>query len=126
MAPQPRVQALLDALDEPALIVARGAVLHANAAAREILGPGIEGRDVRLVIRHPRALDQLLRGTAGDCEVSGIGNFERPWMLSIREAGDGAVLVRLRDRAAEVATERMRVDFVANASHELRTPLSSI
>ena len=121
-----RLQALLDAFDEPALIIAGGSVVLANRTARAILGRGIEGKDIRLVIRHPRALEHLLGGTAGDCEVSGIGDFERPWLLSIRETGDGAVLVRLIDRAAEVATERMRVDFVANASHELRTPLSTI
>ena len=35
-------------------------------------------------------------------------------------------LVRLSDHSATRATERMRVDFVANASHELRTPLASL
>jgi two-component system phosphate regulon sensor histidine kinase PhoR len=34
--------------------------------------------------------------------------------------------VRLRDRTGAYVTERMRVDFVANASHELRTPLATL
>jgi two-component system phosphate regulon sensor histidine kinase PhoR len=40
--------------------------------------------------------------------------------------GPGTRLVRLSDRTAARAAERMRVDFVANASHELRTPLASL
>ena len=36
------------------------------------------------------------------------------------------MLVRLVDRSAVAAAEKMRVDFVANASHELRTPLSTV
>src|SRR3546814_7383709 len=36
------------------------------------------------------------------------------------------LIVRLVDRTAVRAAERMRVDFVANASHELRTPLATI
>ena len=126
MAPLPLLQSLLDALDEPALLIERGTVRLANRAAEAVLGTPLAGSDVRLAIRHPQALDQLLSGTAGDCEVRGIGGFERPWLLSIRKLDGGAMLVRLVDRGAAVATERMRVDFVANASHELRTPLSNI
>src|SRR5690606_15676744 len=37
-----------------------------------------------------------------------------------------SILVVIEDLTAFHATERMRVDFVANASHELRTPLASL
>ena len=120
------MQSLIDALDEPALIVERGIVRFANRAARQLLGGQLIGSDIRLVIRHPLALEKLLAETEGDCELSGVGMFERPWLMSIRSLGKGAMLVRLADRTAAVSTERMRVDFVANASHELRTPLSTI
>ncbi|MEP7317066.1 MAG: ATP-binding protein, partial [Sphingomicrobium sp.] len=115
-----------DALDEPAMVIDRGIVRHANSAARALFGEAIEGKDVRLAIRHPQALEQILPGAAGDVEITGIGQFGRPWTLSIREIDDRMLLVRLIDRSATIAAERMRVDFVANASHELRTPLSTI
>jgi two-component system phosphate regulon sensor histidine kinase PhoR len=117
---------LIDALEEPSLVVGRGIVMLANSGARRLLGSRIEGRDVRLAIRHPQALEQILAGRSGNLEVVGIGEPGRPWRLSIREIEPGSVLVRMLDRSDTVAAEKMRVDFVANASHELRTPLSTI
>jgi two-component system phosphate regulon sensor histidine kinase PhoR len=122
----PDVRALIEAVDEPALIVARGIVKLANARARELLGNRIEGRDVRLAIRHPQALEQILAHRSGDIEVTGIAEPGRPWRLSIRDLDNRTVLIRMSDRSDTVAAERMRVDIVANASHELRTPLSTI
>lgn len=120
------IRALIDALEEPALIVERGTVRIANSGARRLLGSRIEGRDVRLAIRHPQALEQILASRSGTLEVTGIADPGRPWRLSIREIEGGSVLVRMLDRSDTVAAEKMRVDFVANASHELRTPLSTI
>jgi two-component system phosphate regulon sensor histidine kinase PhoR len=117
---------LLEAIDEPSLLVERGQVRLANRAARELLGNLREGTDVRLVLRHPVALEQILSGRRADVEVTGIGGAERPWILSVRAVGKGALLVRFVDRSAVHAAEQMRVDFVANASHELRTPLATI
>ncbi|WP_309662527.1 ATP-binding protein [Sphingomonas sp.] len=120
------IRSFLDALDEPAMVIDRGIVRQANATARALFGEAIEGKDVRLAIRHPQALEHILPAAAGDVEITGIGQFGRPWTLSIREIDDRMLLVRLIDRSATIAAERMRVDFVANASHELRTPLSTI
>lgn len=122
----PGVRALIEALEEPALIVERGTVMLANAPARKLLGPRLEGRDVRLAIRHPQALDQILALRSADVEALGIAEPGRPWRLVIRQLDEGMVLVRMVDRSETVAAEKMRVDFVANASHELRTPLSAI
>jgi two-component system phosphate regulon sensor histidine kinase PhoR len=120
------IRSFLEALDEPALVLDAGLVRFANAAARALLGGTIEGGDVRLAIRHPEALEHILPGQPGDVDITGIGQFGRPWTLSVRRIEGGSLLVRLIDRSAAIAAEKMRVDFVANASHELRTPLATI
>ncbi|HEU5482150.1 MAG TPA: ATP-binding protein, partial [Sphingomicrobium sp.] len=119
-------RALLEALEEPALIVERQVVRLANAPARQVLGRTIEGSDVRLAIRHPQALEFVLVGQPGDLEFTGAGAVGRSWILSVRRLSNGALLLRLIDRSAAHAAEKMRVDFVANASHELRTPLTAV
>jgi two-component system, OmpR family, phosphate regulon sensor histidine kinase PhoR len=122
----PELRALIDAFDEPTLLVEGRYVRLANEPARALLGRGIEGRDVRLAIRHPQALEHIMSGRAGDLDAAGIGEMGRSWKLILRRIGGDAVLVRMIDRSAAVSAEKMRVDFVANASHELRTPLSTI
>lgn len=122
----PLARAILDALVEPAVIIADQRVLAANTAARRLLPRALPGTDVRLAIRHPVALEPILAARAADLEVTGLGGADRPWMMAIRPLDDGALLVRLADSSVARAAERMRVDFVANASHELRTPLATI
>ena len=119
-------RAVLEALDEPALIVDGHAVVAANAAARGLFGAGIQGRDVRLAIRHPQALEAILKHQSASVDLTGIVEVGRPWRLVIRNIGRQSALLRLIDRSESVSAEKMRVDFVANASHELRTPLSTV
>ncbi|MCL6729268.1 sensor histidine kinase [Sphingomonas hankyongi] len=119
-------RAIVDALDEPALIVSGGIVRVGNGPARELFGGGIEGRDVRLAIRQPQALERILANEAAEVDVTGIVELGRSWRLVIRPLHHGASLLRLFDRSESVSAEKMRVDFVANASHELRTPLSTV
>jgi two-component system phosphate regulon sensor histidine kinase PhoR len=119
-------RALIAAIDEPALIVDRSIVWIANRAAQKLLGSGIEGRDIRLAIRHPQALEGILGHASTVLDVTGIAEPGRSWRLVIRELDQHRTLVRMIDRSGAVSAEKMRVDFVANASHELRTPLSTV
>lgn len=120
------MRAVIDALDEPIIVVEGWLVRLANPRALDLLGEGIEGRDVRLAIRHPQALERILARSSGEIDLTGIGDPGRSWRLIVEDIGPQTVLVRLVERTNLVAAEKMRVDFVANASHELRTPLSTI
>ena len=118
----PLVLALLDALEEPALLVARQRTEAANRAARALLGEGLVDQDIRFAIRQPQALDAILSGRDGRFQVRGIGGIERNFEVVLTSLQDGLLLVRLVDRSARIAAEKAQVDFVANASHELQDP----
>src|SRR5688500_11834644 len=93
-----RMRSLLDGLDAPALIVRSGLVESANEAARAVLGEQILGQDVRLVIRHPAAVERLLGPApdqADEVELIGIGEPDRRWMMAVAPLGDGSSFVRL-------------------------------
>jgi two-component system, OmpR family, phosphate regulon sensor histidine kinase PhoR len=124
--PQPKVEDLLGAVDDPLLLVEGGMVLRANSAAIAALGPHVVGEDVRVAIRHPAAAGLLANAQGGRTELVGLVAPDRLWTLAVMPLGPGTRLVRLSDRTGARAAERMRVDFVANASHELRTPLASL
>lgn len=120
-----QIRALLEAISEPSLIVEGNIVRLANMAARRLFGR-IETRDVRLVIRHPQALEMILAHRSGSIEATGVAEPGRSWRLVMRSLWRDAVMIRMIDRSDAVSAEKMRVDFVANASHELRTPLSTV
>jgi two-component system phosphate regulon sensor histidine kinase PhoR len=116
-------------MSEAAFIGDRGRIAAANSAARELLGPSIEGAAINQVISHPAALEALERSESDDgegVELTGLGNSRRHWLMRISRLSDGRVLIRFVDRSEARAAEQMRVDFVANASHELRTPLATL
>src|SRR6478752_10595819 len=66
----PTERALVDALDEPSLIVSGAVIVAANPSARRLLGGLIEGRDLRLAIRHPQALDRILAHQPAEIDVT--------------------------------------------------------
>jgi len=130
--------AILEKLPEPVLLLAADrAVLRANPAAREMLGPEAAGQgpDAAALLRHPvlaAAMDDALAG-GNSTTVELHLPVPVPREVSARVvpldpplADGGRLLILLIDRSREAAIERTRADFVANASHELRTPLASL
>ena len=119
---------LIQAIDDPLLIVDDRRVVAANPAARRLLGQHILDQDVRVAIRHPAAAERL--AIAGDdprpVQLVGLGSRDQHWEMRIRDLGRGQRLLHIADRTDARAADRIRVDFVANASHELRTPLAAI
>lgn len=126
--PADRIQ--IDSLND-AVLVTRGPIVEAaNAPARALFGDRLVGSDLRLMVRHPALLDAVEAVVAGEkvaaSELSGLGSGNRSFRLRVVPDGDGRALVLLDDVTQAKVTERMRVDFVANASHELRTPLATL
>ena len=120
------VDAALEAIGEPILVVHHGRVTVANAAARQLLGSHIVGEDARVAIRHPGAAEHVADGSSFPVDLVGLGTLDQRWQMRVSQLGPDSRLVHLSNQTGQYAAERMRVDFVANASHELRTPLASI
>ena len=124
------LQSLIQAMPNPMLIVSHGRIVQCNSAATALLGAHILGEDVRLGIRHPAAVDILSGARPSSDTVSldivGLGDARQSWELRIVPLSAARQLASFIDHSGRQATERMRVDFVANASHELRTPLAGI
>ena len=120
----------VEALADPALLVAGDRTIAANAEARRLFGARIEGGDLRMTLRHPAVLDAVAEARGGavtvEREITGLGAGNSAYRVRAVDAGEGRMLVVFADITQARLTERMRVDFVANASHELRTPLATL
>ena len=129
----------VDALGDPALIVGGDLrVIAANAAARALFGDRVVADDLRLVLRHPAVLDAVRTAASAPApierEVTGLGTNNGAFRVRVAPLGlDGVaanagmrLLVTFVDITQSRLTERMRVDFIANASHELRTPVTTL
>ncbi|HKT84764.1 MAG TPA: ATP-binding protein [Novosphingobium sp.] len=117
---------LLEHLQTPALVVARGQVRFANSAAKSLLGAHIVGQDVRIAIRDPKAVAAILGETGGTARVSGLSTGGSVWEVDCRVLDLHERLVSLYDLSERVSVAKSHADFVANASHELRTPLANV
>lgn len=126
----PGIAEVIDAIAEPVLLIADRRVVAANGAARTLLGEHILGEDVRVAIRHPAAAERLLNpnieNPGAPIHLVGLGTRDQRWEMQVNTLSDGRRIVHLSDHTGSYATERIRIDFVANASHELRTPLASL
>ncbi|MEJ5977862.1 ATP-binding protein [Novosphingobium sp. PS1R-30] len=117
---------LLEQIQTPALAVARGQVVFANAAAKALLGSHIVSQDVRIAIRNPQAVSVILDDAGGSARIDGLSVGGSVWEVDCQVVGPGERLVTLYDLSVQASTARAHADFVANASHELRTPLAAI
>lgn len=131
-APAAGVDDLMEAIEDPLLLVRDHQVLAANGPARVLFGAHVAGADLRLVIRHPAAAERLAgspeggEAPAGRLEIEGLGGAGRQWSMTVAPLRDGRRFVRFADLSQIRAAEKIRADFVANASHELRTPLATL
>ncbi len=125
---------LADSLPNPCFILAAdGSVRYANDRAISLFGITVD-EVLPYRLRYPELVAAFGRVTKGQGPQQ-VQFVERvptertfsAWFASLRGAGDENNYVLVLDDLTEArATERMRVDFVANASHELRTPLASL
>ena len=128
-------RSLVDAVPDPVLVVDdRGYVRQANPSAKQHFREDPIGQLLGRFLRDPgiiAAIDSAVRA-----EVSSTVSF-RPLLERNRRYtcgihpmlsgyGRPAAILVLRETSEQVAIERMRSDFIANASHELRTPLTAL
>ncbi len=118
-----------------------GRVWLANAAARELLGPQIEGRAIDQIFTLPelvaiaagarrgsvrQARVRLPRSTGNlILDVSACPLRPLPARADDKPTRCSAVMT-FRDVTDLATAMQLKTDFVANASHELRTPLAAI
>jgi two-component system, OmpR family, phosphate regulon sensor histidine kinase PhoR len=129
-------EAVIASLPDPLIMLDRARrIVRANQAAENALGTPLAGRDLIAVLRSPPVIDAVAgafdSGEGRIVEFSLPVPVERSFLARVeplpRPIADGTVaLLTLHDITQAKRTDRMRVDFVANASHELRTPLSTL
>ncbi|MXO90129.1 ATP-binding protein [Pontixanthobacter aquaemixtae] len=110
----------------PIIMMEGSRISVANRAARKLLGKHIIGQDMRVAMRHPKAIRLLESNKSGSAQIQGLTRRKDVWRINRRIVGNGISVVELLNKTAEVDVARSHTDFVANASHELRTPLASI
>lgn len=117
---------LIEYSGTPILVTEAGRISAANRAARKLLGNHVIGQDMRVALRHPKAIQLLESHNSGFTQIKGLSRRRDVWRLNKQVLSNSISVVELLNQTSEVDIGRAHTDFVANASHELRTPLASI
>lgn len=131
-----RAQAL-NTIPTPIIIISdNNLITFANKAARAVVGDKVEGSDVYLYMRQPEMVDAIKKAMDGKKQKEETIRYatadERSFDVTVHQLTpasgirNGRAIIFFYEVTKLLKTEKMRVDFVANASHELRTPLSSV
>lgn len=127
------IPTLLNAIPIPVLWLEEiDRVLFANGSAEALFGPGLDGRLVTDVLRHPEfhaALETSINDDrAARLRLSLMTRLgQRLYDIQISPTGrDEGAVISFEDQTAVDRATLMRRDFVANVSHELRTPLTAL
>lgn len=144
--PDTSTKRVVASLSSPGVLVDReGIVRFLNDPARTLFNDIQPGQPMSLHLRQ-RNLVAALSRVAQSNDVEQLEYIERvpvmrwfnvaisPLSFSSTKAGTNEreqatspfILIQFQDLSEQKRTERMRVDFIANASHELRTPLASM
>lgn len=141
--PDTSTKRVVSSLSVPSILLDReGVVRFSNAATKAVLGDIKPGQAMSLHFRQRELVAALARVLATDepeqLEYTERFPVERWFSVAMnplrfnRETNGPSIepsrflLVQFQDLSEQKRTERMRVDFIANASHELRTPLASL
>lgn len=131
----PETAALFEALGVPAMLLdAQGMIAALSPGMRTVAKQFEVGQPFALMMRDPDLLAAIELvandGARRTIELVERVPVERTFRIHIAAVpGAGArrpMVLTFEDLSELRSTERMRVDFVANASHELRTPLASV
>lgn len=124
----PQLAATIDLLRAAALVAGPyDEVLHSNPQARAIglaRGNRVTPDELLELVRGARRQGQAIATTLTLRREPGTPTLELALRLSAMDGG--IVLVIADDRSAEVRTDEIKRDFVANVSHELKTPVGAL
>jgi two-component system phosphate regulon sensor histidine kinase PhoR len=130
------VAGVIDNFALPLIVTADDATVLATSRLARSLFPGLaRNRPVSLAIRDPDFLDAVTRAATQIASqtivLGGLPPLNRALRVHINRvtaagSAEAAIISVFEDLTEQQATERMRMDFIANASHELRTPLASL